>query len=632
MARRLPETLADYLVVAIAPILIGTLVGSLMYFLVFAFYGGEQTFLLLWVLTFFLLGVVGIARLAIEEGRAYASLFAFALAGALSIVLPPTAWPLLALVWWATHKLTWDCTLVDENQDASGQGLLQQIGLEASDSHVGQRGPSLASATSSAASPETPTIQDGFTEPKQPPATWLTRLWQPDKKPHAPGVWVVYFSLAALPLFGLGGWFITDAGVRHKAFWLLVIYVASGMSLLAATSFLGLRRYLRQRRIEMPLEMTATWLTTGALLIAAMLLLATVLPRPGREYSLSQIPFAVASTVKKISNVKKASKLTVLPEGIKDSSQKKPTATNATDESQSVAKKGSGKNQPGDQKSDNDSKSSANGKQSEKGNQSDSGKDKSSKSSDRESSKQDKAKNRGKSESSSSKSEAKQEQESEQKSTDNQQSTPPLPDQSAAAQSSPGQTLSQITSNFTQAISWIIRLVFYAAILIGGLVMIVVYREQLLAALRKLLDELRELWAWWFGPIQRASPAAEPTVVIPARPFSSFHDPFASGAAKTMSWMELVNYSFAAAEAWALENRFPRQPGQTPLEFADQLARAVPEIADPAQSLARSYSQLAYSKHAASAGPAESLRRLWQVLSAPSAAHAAAAPKAAVRS
>ena len=37
---------------------------------------------------------------------------------------------------------------------------------------------------------------------------WLDRYRlhreQQDKKPHTPGVWVVYFSLAALPLFGLG--------------------------------------------------------------------------------------------------------------------------------------------------------------------------------------------------------------------------------------------------------------------------------------------------------------------------------------------------------------------------------------------------------------------------------------------
>ena len=55
-------------------------------------------------------------------------------------------------------------------------------------------------------------------------------------------------------------------------FWLLLAYVASGLGLLLTTSFLGLRRYLRQRKLEMPLPMTGVWLSVGAVFIAALLL------------------------------------------------------------------------------------------------------------------------------------------------------------------------------------------------------------------------------------------------------------------------------------------------------------------------------------------------------------------------
>src|SRR5262249_23137892 len=81
------------------------------------------------------------------------------------------------------------------------------------------------------------------------------------KKPHTPGVWVVYFSLAALPLFGLGQAQIPaeETARRASAFWLLCIYVASGLGLLLTTSFLGLRRYLRQRKLNMPKAITAAW-------------------------------------------------------------------------------------------------------------------------------------------------------------------------------------------------------------------------------------------------------------------------------------------------------------------------------------------------------------------------------------
>ena len=78
------------------------------------------------------LGIVGVSRLAMEEGYTRASLFGAALAGALGLVLPPKAWPILALVWWAAYKLTWDCTLIDDTQDASGEGLLQRMGLDSS--------------------------------------------------------------------------------------------------------------------------------------------------------------------------------------------------------------------------------------------------------------------------------------------------------------------------------------------------------------------------------------------------------------------------------------------------------------------------------------------------------------------
>src|SRR4051812_30370047 len=313
MPRRTPETAADYLAVAVCPVLIGLLVGSLMWFLVKVFLGGELV--ALWVMSFFVLGIVGVARIAVEEGYSRASLFGCALAGALGLVLPPKFWPVLALVWWAAYKLTWDCTLIDDTQDASGQGLLQQMGLD-------------PSAPSTGNAPPGTTMRLGDVEATtatEPPRerSWWDMLLEPDRRPHAPGIWVVYFSLAALPLFGLGGWFVTDPGTRSFVFRLLVIYVASGMTLLLATSFLGLRRYLRQRRLQMPLEMTTTWITVGLLLIVAMLLVAAILPRPGREHSLSQIPFAVNSAFRRVS------RFAVGNEGKRDDAAKNPATADA---------------------------------------------------------------------------------------------------------------------------------------------------------------------------------------------------------------------------------------------------------------------------------------------------------------
>ncbi len=74
--------------------------------------------------------------------------------------------------------------------------------------------------------------------------------WRRSRGKHTPGVWVLYFSLAALPLFGIGQHWVpaADVGRRRYVFSLLLVYVASALALLVTTSFLGLRRYLRQRR------------------------------------------------------------------------------------------------------------------------------------------------------------------------------------------------------------------------------------------------------------------------------------------------------------------------------------------------------------------------------------------------
>ena len=46
---------------------------------------------------------------------------------------------------------------------------------------------------------------------------------------------------------------------------------ASGLGLLLTTTLLGLRRYLRQRKLQMPGAMTGLWLGIGGALIAGFL-------------------------------------------------------------------------------------------------------------------------------------------------------------------------------------------------------------------------------------------------------------------------------------------------------------------------------------------------------------------------
>src|SRR5262249_50470726 len=100
-------------------------------------------------------------------------------------------------------------------------------------------------------------------------------------------------SLAALPIFGLGQSLIPaeEEESRKYTFWLAAFYVASGMALLMTTCFLGLRRYLKQRKIRIPAKMATTWLGVGSGLILLFLVVAAVLPRPSSETPIVDIPF-----------------------------------------------------------------------------------------------------------------------------------------------------------------------------------------------------------------------------------------------------------------------------------------------------------------------------------------------------
>src|SRR5205807_9187743 len=98
-----------------------------------------------WMLFWFVIGMVGVARIQIEGGNirwrfygivlglgVYGSMFAF-------LEFPPGSaiaefrWLinliLIGVTWWATYRLTWDPTYIDDRVDASGMGVLEAAGL-----------------------------------------------------------------------------------------------------------------------------------------------------------------------------------------------------------------------------------------------------------------------------------------------------------------------------------------------------------------------------------------------------------------------------------------------------------------------------------------------------------------------
>src|ERR1035437_8258909 len=105
------KTLADYLVIAVSPALIMVMVHSVCFFLVEVFYRGEAAGGVRWVLFWFVLAVVLIARIGIEQGdghaMAYGLMLAFATWIYLSTVQPNVVFGvfLLGIVWFTAHKL-----------------------------------------------------------------------------------------------------------------------------------------------------------------------------------------------------------------------------------------------------------------------------------------------------------------------------------------------------------------------------------------------------------------------------------------------------------------------------------------------------------------------------------------------
>jgi hypothetical protein len=285
------HTLADYVALAIGPALIMGLVASLVFFLLNVMYVGEYVERMCWILFFFFFGAVLFSRITmLDHTSSRAALYGVPLGfltwlgmqmfveyredsriRGLSFLINAG---LIGLIWWCAHRLTWESTNSDEETDVRAEGVLQAAGLEEQ--------------------PGIPARSEETREEEAKPTAsenWLQR-WrhyrEERNKKRTLGIWVVCFFLAALPLFGLGQALIpaVDVERRNTSFWLMVVYVGCGLSLLLTTCFLSLHRYLWQRRLRMPKPITSIRLTVSGLLLATLLLPVALLPRPNEEYSL----------------------------------------------------------------------------------------------------------------------------------------------------------------------------------------------------------------------------------------------------------------------------------------------------------------------------------------------------------
>ena len=272
------------------PILIMCLVGSLLFFFIEVFYHGGYNTRVLWIFGLFVFAAVLVSRISIELGKERAYLYGLALGAAIFFVTsalfkfegpfaslsPLINLTLICLVWWSAAKLTWDCTLVDDSRDTSAQGLIELVRRKARFEDNGDLDDT-AQQSATESTGQQPEISN--------PLKWLFK-----KSKNSPGLWVLYFSAAALPIFGFGQAFIpvANSGSRQFAFMMFVVYMMSALGLLMTTSLLSLSRYVMSKRTVMPMPVFGNWLLVGSVFVVIILVASWLIPRPAPEHSIAQ--------------------------------------------------------------------------------------------------------------------------------------------------------------------------------------------------------------------------------------------------------------------------------------------------------------------------------------------------------
>ena len=546
--------MADYLVLAFSPALVIGLVSSLVLFLLEVLYAGAYGERLTTILFCFVMGVVLITRITLTADIAdRAGLYGLVLGGLVwlgmqQFVEYPEGSParsfawlinlaLMGVVWWSGHRLTRDCTHVDADAEIGNEGLLDAAGVS----------PGAVNTEESAH--EADAAADGKKK------DWLARYRayrEEQRKKRIPGVWVVYFSLAALPLFGMGQALLpTDALDRRRyTFTLLATYLACGLGLLGTTTFLGLRRDSRGGA-RMPASLAGTWLAATGLLIAAFLALAALVPRPLAEYSLlptlrpgSGEARGLEGAVRGDSSGKGAGKPSGDADGKADASPDKDGKSKGRTQND----QGEGK---GKENGQADEKASGQGK---------------------EPGAKDKSVQENKGEANS-------------------------PAQGQTSSSQPPPRLPEGFRKLAAFLKWVV----FAALALVVLVLLFRSGLRFLANFTDWARRWLDAWnAWWGGmlgprPERDVQTEAEPEKPRPT-PFAAFDDPFATGRAARMSVRELTIYSFLALEAWAAERRLGRGEGETPLEFSSRVAGEVPVLEKGIERLGDLYTRAAYAR------------------------------------
>lgn len=642
-----PSGLMSLIVEAIAPALIIGMICCLVFFLIVAFYRGEFDLRLMYILGLFTLGVVLIARIAIESGRGYANGFAIPLAIVTVLAmmrfvtvqgeLAPLSWlfniGLLGLVWYLADRITYDCTLDDRKRKVRQEGLLQTLGLVTRPVQTAQ--------------PDDPISKQMVV--KTPPLT-------DSKARHNPGVWVLRFALLALPLFGFGQLVISDPAARNHSFWFLFGYLACALGLLVCTSLLSVRRYLHDRGATMPAEVVSIWLCSGAIGVFLILALCILLPLPGRSLGLIELPFEIGSPKGLLSSrfgwgsegstddqnaeAAKSESDQGEPSGAPEPDGKGPPQP-ADNAPKNAPQKNSDSGEQGETSKSNDSSSgepaagksakdspqpkqssqkqpSESNKKSGKKSQGDAADDQKAEARDAEQkgdAGEQEPRNSGQERGSDRKIE-RQENESQRKKSSSQKSS----SQKSSSQRSSGGQQSTSFNNLLNSFNADFATLFKWLTIVILVLFVVIYAITHPREVAKLLRDIADFFAALFGRKPAISKQTQTGVQRTdlelkraLAPFGSYTNPFQSG--EQLSGVIVVERTFAALESWAAEAGVTRSQDETSREFVGRLVTAVPKLGKTPILAASMLDQVMFAAWKPTANDLQPLEQLWRTLS-----------------
>jgi hypothetical protein len=630
-----PEGL-DYLLASIAPFFIIGMIGSLVFFLITVCYQGSYTQRLMWILGLYTVASVLIARIAIEQSRTLSYAYMLALAGATLLVTPqlfgvtgpmaifsfPILIALLVIVAVLADRITFDCTSMNEQVQSSGVGILQSLGLIQSERNAAEK--------------EKPNLRKSDNQQIEPtPSERKTA----NSRKHNPGVWVLYFALLALPLFGLGQLIIQNPEDRSWAFKCLFLYLLCSLCLLVLIALLSLRKYLRERGVPMETSFAIRWLAIGMLSVFAMLCVLSLLPLPGKSLLSMDMPFRITSR-----DDLKTSRWGWGPEGVpkeggkpgqpqdggKPQGEQAPKQPNVDPENQrqpgagkqASGKQGDGKQGDGKQGDgkQGDGKQGdgkqvegkqgegkqGEGKQSEGQKQGVSSEDPKNKQAD-QASKGEKGDSQNEDERDGKKDEKGEKQDQQKQQEPGNAGNQPKPQEQQQAPP-PTQSMS-IQWNFSAAFQWLAMFVLAIVAVVFG----IRYRQQLLQAWTEFRDWLNAL----LGRKTRIQvPVVDENVTLiedPFPPFQSFGNPFTAGNRWTRE--QIVRHMYRATVSWGYEHRVVRRDDETPEEFMRRLARRFPQQQELLSMLGQLYNRIAYARGTVRNEEMKPMGDLWRWLS-----------------